>query len=48
VPHRGATYNRVSIVAVKDPKTLPTLVDGFDRLVSTRSFDPPLAPAARK
>jgi polyvinyl alcohol dehydrogenase (cytochrome) len=48
VPRRGATYNRVSIVAVKDPKTLPTLVDGFDRLVSTRSFDPPLAPAARK
>jgi polyvinyl alcohol dehydrogenase (cytochrome) len=48
VPRRGATYNRVSIVAVKDTNTLPTLVDGFDRLVSTQSFDPPLAPAARK
>jgi polyvinyl alcohol dehydrogenase (cytochrome) len=48
IPRRGATYNRVSIVAVRDPDTLPTLVDGFDRLVTTHSFDPPLAPAARK
>jgi hypothetical protein len=48
VPRRGATYNRISIVAVKDRKTLPTLADGYERLVTTHSFDPPLAPVARK
>lgn len=47
ISRRGATYNRVSIVAVQGD-TLPTLVDGFDRLVSTKSFDPPLAPVARR
>ncbi len=45
VPRAGATYNRVSIVAVKDRKTIPTLADGFERLVTTQSFDPPLQPA---
>ncbi len=45
IPRRGATYNRASIVAVKDPHTLPTLADGFERLVTTQSFDPPLQPA---
>jgi hypothetical protein len=45
IPRRGATYNRVSIVAVKDRKTIPTLADGFERLVTTQSFDPPLQPA---
>lgn len=44
VPRRGATYNRVTLVAVKDAKTVPTLADGFDRLVTTGSFDPPLRP----
>jgi polyvinyl alcohol dehydrogenase (cytochrome) len=48
VPRRGATYNRVSIVAVKDRNTVPTLVDGFERLVTTQSFDPPLAPVGRR
>jgi hypothetical protein len=47
IPRRGGTYNRVSIVAVQGD-TLPTLADGFDRLVSTQSFDPPLAPVARR
>jgi polyvinyl alcohol dehydrogenase (cytochrome) len=46
IPRPGATYNRVSIVAVKDAKTLPTLSDGYDRLVTTVSFTPPLAPKA--
>ncbi|HEY3723438.1 MAG TPA: PQQ-binding-like beta-propeller repeat protein [Acidimicrobiia bacterium] len=47
VPRRGATYNRATIVAVKDTKTLPTLADGFERLVTTVSFDPPLQPSPR-
>jgi hypothetical protein len=46
VPRPGATYNRVSVVAVKDARTLPTLSDGYDRLVTTVSFTPPLAPKA--
>jgi hypothetical protein len=45
IPRRGATYNRVSIVAVKDRQTVPTLADGFERLVTTQSFEPPLQPA---
>lgn len=45
IPRRGATYNRVSLVAVKDPQTIPTLTDGYERLVTTVSFDPPLQPA---
>ena len=48
VPRRGATYNRASIVAVKDVRTLPTLADGFERLVTTISFDPPLQPTTAK
>lgn len=48
IPRRGATYNRASIVAVKDAKTVPTLADGFERLVTTVSFDPPLQPAKAK
>ena len=48
IPRRGATYNRASIVAVKDVHTLPTLADGFERLVTTVSFDPPLQPAKAK
>ncbi len=47
IPRRGATYNRVSIVAVKDGRTTPTLADGFERLVTTTSFDPPLQPVPR-
>jgi polyvinyl alcohol dehydrogenase (cytochrome) len=45
IPRRGATYNRVTLVAVKDEKTVPTLADGFERLVTTQSFDPPLQPS---
>lgn len=48
VPRRGATYNRLTIVAVKDRHTLPTLADGFERLVTTHAFNPSLAPSARK
>jgi hypothetical protein len=48
IPRRGATYNRVSIVAVKDARTIPTLADGFERLVTTKSFDPALQPAPKR
>ena len=48
IPRRGATYNRTTLVAVKDAKSLPTLADGFERLVTTVSFDPPLQPARTK
>lgn len=45
IPRLAPTYNRISIVAVQDAETEPTLVDGFDRLVTTTSFDPPLTVA---
>lgn len=45
IPRRGATYNRATLVAVKDARTVPTLADGFERLVTTVSFDPPLQPS---
>ena len=48
IPRRGATYNRATLVAVKDARTVPTLADGFERLVTTVSFDPPLQPAPTK
>jgi len=43
IPRAGATYNRVTIVAIRGT-TMPSLADGFDRLVTTTSFTPPLAP----
>jgi len=45
---RGATYDRVSILAVKDSKKLPSLAEGFDRLVTTNAIDIPITPKARK
>lgn len=48
IPRRGATYNRATLVAVKDANSVPTLADGFERLVTTVSFDPPLQPAPTK
>jgi hypothetical protein len=48
IPRKGATYNRATLVAVKDAKSTPTLADGFERLVTTVSFDPPLQPAKTK
>ena len=44
----GATYDRVSILAVRDPKKLPSLAEGFDRLVTTNSLDIPITPKAGK
>jgi outer membrane protein assembly factor BamB len=48
LPIRGATYDRISILAVKDPKKLPSLSEGFDRLVTTNGIDIPITPKARK
>jgi polyvinyl alcohol dehydrogenase (cytochrome) len=45
---RGATYDRISILAVKDPSKLPSLAAGFDRLVTTNAIDIPITPKARK
>jgi len=42
IPRYAATYNRLSVLAIVDEATEPTLSDGADRLVRTVSFDPPL------
>jgi polyvinyl alcohol dehydrogenase (cytochrome) len=44
---RMATYNRITILAVSDPTTLPPIVEGLARLVSTVNFDPVLQPEPR-
>ena len=44
IPRFAPSYNRLSVLAVVDETTEPTLSDGADRLVRTLSFDPPLAP----
>ena len=45
---RGATYDRVSILAVKGAKELPSLAEGFDRLVTTNSLEVPITPKGKK
>ena len=42
VPRYAPSYNRLSVLAIVDEATEPTLSDGADRLVRTLSFDPPL------
>ena len=42
VPHPGASYNRISILALFDTEIVPDTVDGFSRLVDSISFNPPL------
>jgi hypothetical protein len=42
IPRYAPTYNRLSVLAIVDETTEPTLSDGADRLVRTLSFDPPL------
>jgi polyvinyl alcohol dehydrogenase (cytochrome) len=44
IPRVGATYNRISILAITESNELPTPAEGFDRLVTTQAFTPPLAP----
>ena len=47
-PAAARPTTAASIVAVKDAHTVPTLADGFERLVTTVSFDPPLQPTTTK
>ena len=42
IPRFAPTYNRLSVLAIVDETTEPTLSDGADRLVRTLSFDPPI------
>lgn len=44
VPVLQDQYTRISILAMDDPTTVPTVADGVDRLVRSQSFDPPLIP----
>jgi polyvinyl alcohol dehydrogenase (cytochrome) len=46
IPRAGATYNRITVLAVTDSDELPSPAEGVDRLMVTKSFDPPLAPVA--
>ena len=45
IPRAGVTYNRITILAITDSDALPSPAEGVDRLVVTKSFDPPLLPA---
>lgn len=38
------SFNRISLLAMVDAETIPTLSDGADRIVRTQSFDPHLVP----
>jgi len=42
IPRYAPSYNRLSVLAVVDEATAPTLADGADRLVRTLAFDPPV------
>ena len=42
VPDPGASYNRVSLLALAETDRIPDPADGFDRLVTTMSFEEPL------
>jgi hypothetical protein len=46
LPARNASYDRVSILAVRDASTFPSLTEGFDRLVSTNGLTIPITPKA--
>jgi polyvinyl alcohol dehydrogenase (cytochrome) len=47
IPRAGATYNRITVLAITDSDELPSPASGVNRLVVTKSFDPPLAPVVR-
>ncbi|MDG2026633.1 MAG: PQQ-binding-like beta-propeller repeat protein [Acidimicrobiales bacterium] len=42
VPNPGASYSRISILALVNVDVVPDALDGFNRLVETISFNPPL------
>jgi hypothetical protein len=43
-PAPGASYDRISILAVNDPDTLPSITEGIDRIVTTNGLDIPVTP----
>jgi hypothetical protein len=43
-PAPGASYDRISILAVDDPETLPSITEGIDRIVTTNGLDIPVTP----
>jgi hypothetical protein len=45
IPKAGASYNRISLIAIERRDEAPTLADGFERLVTTQSFSPSLQPS---
>jgi len=48
IPRAGAAYSRISILAITDSNELPEIAQGFDRLVTTKSFTPSFVPTAGK
>ena len=44
IPNPGATYNRITVLALENADQFPEIQSGINRLVATISFDPPLAP----
>lgn len=46
LPRLAPSYNRITLLALKDTGTAPTLADGAARLLVTVSFDPPLRPVS--
>jgi len=47
VPRAGTIYSRITVLAINDSNELPSPVEGVNRLVVTKSFDPLLAPVTR-
>jgi len=41
---RLTPYNRISLIALQGPDSVPTVSDGPPRLLATTSFTPPLTP----
>ena len=48
IPRVGASYNRITILAITDSNKLPTPQEGVNRLVVTRGFNPLLTPIPKK
>ena len=44
MPRAGATYSRITVLAITDSNKLPSPAEGVNRLVVTKSFDPLLTP----
>jgi outer membrane protein assembly factor BamB len=44
IPKKGATYTRITLLAIRSGTGLPSVTEGVDRLVATRAFDDPVTP----